>query len=112
MKKKVAQQLQDVPHVYTQWTPFVVSVVEELLKGKLKEVEYLGGPNIKKEEKIGGVFIYIVGGVTFSEANAVVGLRKKYPETSFYLGGTHLLNTAGFIGESFNLTKGHRSFEA
>ena len=39
------------------------------------------------------MFIYIVGGVTFSEARIVKELREKYPDTEFYIGGSHVLHS-------------------
>lgn len=40
MKKKVQQHFQEIPNVYTQYRPYVETLFDECMKGKLKESEY------------------------------------------------------------------------
>ena len=41
LKKKVQQHFKDIPNVYTQYRPHVESLIEDVLKGRLKESEYV-----------------------------------------------------------------------
>lgn len=42
------------------------------------------------------MFLYIIGGVTYAEARITKELRAKYPDTQFYIGGTHLLHAVKY----------------
>lgn len=43
------------------------------------------------------IFIYMIGGVTYAEARIVRELRLKYPDTQFFIGGSHTLHSVGYV---------------
>ena len=93
MKKRVTQHFKDIPNVYTQYKPYAETLFEDAMKGKLKETEYVptdSRANTKIKQQT--VFLFFIGGITFAEARVVKELRIKYPDTEFYLGGSHLLH--------------------
>ena len=93
IKKKVTQHFKDIPNVYTQFRPYAETLFEEAMKGKLKETEYVPTDSrVNTKIKQHTIFLYFIGGITFAESRVVKELRLKYPDTEFYLGGSHLLH--------------------
>lgn len=76
--KKMIKGLRGVENIYTQHTPLLGEIVEELLRGKLREQSYpyLGG--IQLRDKPQEVIVYMVGGLTYEESAVVYQLNSKY----------------------------------
>ncbi|KXS13498.1 Sec1-like protein [Gonapodya prolifera JEL478] len=88
--------LKGVDNVYTQHQPHLVGVVDELIKGRLKEQMYPfleGGMRDKPQD----IIIFIVGGATYAEARAVTQLNATTPGVRIVLGGTFIHNSRSFL---------------
>jgi vacuolar protein sorting-associated protein 45 len=81
-----------VENIYTQHTPHLVTTLQLLMKGKLKDqlFPFLEGNTRDKPQD---VIIFMIGGVTYAEARAVNQLNTSNSGTRFILGGTDIHNT-------------------
>jgi len=88
--------LRGVENVYTQHKPALSYILDALLKRSLKTSLYPyidGTPESKAHDDI---FIFIIGGVTFEEADAVFNFNKDN-DVRFFLGGSCIHNSTTFI---------------
>ena len=91
--------LKGVDNVYTQHQPHVSSIVDQLLKGKLKESEYPFHSQVPvidcKNAK--DIIVVITGGVTYEESRAVAALNASFPGIRVFLGGNGILNSKLYL---------------
>ena len=89
-KNMFKQAFKDVPNVYTQHQPHILTLLDQINKAKLKESEY---PTIKSpaafNTKPNEVIFFMIGGVTFEEAREVALINNQ----AVFLGGTTIHNT-------------------
>lgn len=110
MTRRLIKGLQGVENIYTQHVPWIKSVAEDLLKGKLKETQFpyfnvssgRGGgssgpsdPNFRPSE----VIIFVVGGVTYEESLAIHNINRAENRLCVLLGGTAIHNMKSFLEE-------------
>lgn len=92
--------LKGVENVYTQHSPWLETVLQNLIKGKLKDQQYPfvegGGTTRDKPQDI---IVFMVGGVTYEEAKMTAALNESTPGVRIVLGGTHVHNSATFLEE-------------
>jgi len=90
--------LKGVENVYTQHTPRLESTLQNLIKGRLKELQYpfLEGHTRDKPQDI---IVFMVGGVTYEEAKMVAQVNASVPSVRVVLGGTTVHNSATFLEE-------------
>lgn len=79
-------------------------MVEQLLKGKLRETSYpFLGNNFRDRPQ--EIIIFIIGGITYEETCAINNINKAYSgNIKVIIGGTHLHNFKSFIDEVLSLT--------
>uniref|UniRef100_A0A2R5LE34 Vacuolar protein sorting-associated protein 45 n=1 Tax=Ornithodoros turicata TaxID=34597 RepID=A0A2R5LE34_9ACAR len=100
--KKVIKGLKGVENIYTQHTPLVHEVVDELLRGRLKEASYPYIPkysSIESSARFQDVIVFVAGGVTYEESLAVYRLNLANPGAKVVLGGTIVHNFTSFLDE-------------
>ncbi len=108
--------------MYTQHTPLLTQIFEALVRGRLKDLDFpfidrgrpASTPPAGKAPRL--VVVFIVGGTTYAEARAVAELnaagarQEGWPAgITFLLGGTHVLNSAGFMSDLNHLVEGQRA---
>jgi hypothetical protein len=102
----VLKGLQGVENVYTQHAPHIAEVLDQLLKGRLKETSYPfveGGTKDRPQD----VIVFMIGGGTYEEAKTVSVLAGTSAGVRMVFGGTCMHNSASFlatlqdIGEKF-----------
>ncbi|UYV72688.1 VPS45 [Cordylochernes scorpioides] len=100
MTQRVFKGLKGVENVYTQHEPVIKEVLEDLLKGRLREqlYPYLGSV---QPHRLQEVIVFVIGGVTYEESLTVLNLRKQIPGSKIYLGGTSIHNFKSFLEELF-----------
>eukprot|EP00761_Pharyngomonas_kirbyi_P008048 gb/GECH01008059.1/.p1 GENE.gb/GECH01008059.1/~~gb/GECH01008059.1/.p1 ORF type:complete len:565 (+),score=149.91 gb/GECH01008059.1/:1-1695(+) len=98
LMKHFTEGLNDVPNMLTQHKPVLHNVLEQAIKGKLKESHYSSVSETSKE-KHADIIVFMVGGTTYEEAVTVHEMRKKYPGVRIVLGGTTIHNSTSFIRE-------------
>jgi vacuolar protein sorting-associated protein 45 len=124
--------LSGVSNVYTQHQPYVVSLLSELAKGKLKTTAFpYTGNDPGAGVRYGTVIVFIVGGVTFEEAAKVGAVNSgslnitgsgsgpssfvsgaagsAVPPFRVILGGTNVLNSSNFVAELMSMRDGGSS---
>ena len=102
--KKLLKGFKDVENIYTQHTPLLMSTLEAVLKGKLKDTQFqLATPqNVERPQDI---IVFMVGGVTYEETLAVSNLNKtSQGAVRIVIGGTHIHNCRSFLNEVLHAT--------
>ena len=97
--KKVIKGLKEVENIYTQHTPVLKDILEELCRNKLKaqHYPYLGGPQII--EKPREILVFMIGGATYEESLVVHQLNESLTDTRIILGSSRIHNTESFLKE-------------
>lgn len=108
--KRIFKDLKGVENVYTQHSPALKDILEELMKGRLKETSYpfLHSPhgNSPPNRRVQDVIVFMVGGTTYEESLTVHMLNKSFPGVRFVLGGTTVHNSTSFLEEVSLCTHG------
>ncbi|KAL9623299.1 MAG: hypothetical protein Q9160_002406 [Pyrenula sp. 1 TL-2023] len=92
--------LKGVENVYTQHSPRLEVTLQNLIKGRLKELQYPfleGGGHTR--DKPQDIVVFMVGGVTYEEAKMVAQVNASSPGVRVVLGGTGIHNSATFLEE-------------
>ncbi|KAL8434226.1 hypothetical protein Efla_001991 [Eimeria flavescens] len=115
-KSSIAKGLQGVTNVYTQHKSLLYSVVDSLIRGKLKETTYPlltahqpGGAlssSASPKEKLQTVVVFVVGGATYEEERDMDELSRATGVTVI-LGGSTMLNSRSFLADVSQLIRGH-----
>jgi vacuolar protein sorting-associated protein 45 len=82
----------------------VKELIEQLIKGKLRETSYpFLGNNFRDRPQ--EIIVFIIGGITYEETLAVNNINKAYSgNIKVIIGGTNLHNFKSFIDEVLSLT--------
>ncbi|KAI8803403.1 Sec1-like protein [Cladochytrium replicatum] len=97
--KTIIKGLKGVENVYTQHQPALVSTIEALIKGRLKDSSY---PFIDSStrDRPQDIIVFIIGGVTYAEAREITKLNDaNNPSVRIVLGGTTVHNSSSFVRE-------------
>ncbi|KAE8349043.1 Sec1-like protein [Aspergillus coremiiformis] len=92
--------LKGVENVYTQHSPRLEATLQNLIKGRLKELQYPlleGGGHIR--DKPQDIIIFMVGGATYEEAKMVAQVNASSPGVRVVLAGTSIHNSMSFLEE-------------
>ncbi|CAH1796939.1 unnamed protein product [Owenia fusiformis] len=97
--KKFFKGLKGVENVYTQHKPYVIELLDDIIKGKLREASYpyLGTSQLKDRPQ--DIVVFIIGGTTYEEAYAIHKLNRETPGVRVVLGSTSIHNTKSFFDE-------------
>jgi vacuolar protein sorting-associated protein 45 len=104
--KRLLKGLKGIDNIYTQHSPLVKDLVEQLIKGKLKEASYpfLDNRNNMKERPQ-EIIVFIIGGITFEETAAIQSINKAYAgNIKIICGGTYIHNFKTFQREVLSLS--------
>ena len=92
--------LKGVENVYTQHSPRLEATLQNLIKGRLKELQYPfleGGGHTR--DKPQDIIVFMVGGTTYEEAKMVAQVNASSPGVRVVLGGTCIHNSTTFLEE-------------
>ncbi len=99
-RERFSRGLKGVENVYTQHSPRLESVLQDLIKGRLSQSLYPfvegGGQTRDKPQDI---IVFLVGGTTYEEAKMVAQINASSPGVRVVLGGTTVHNSASFLEE-------------
>lgn len=104
--------LKGVQNVYTQHSPRLEVTLQNLIKGRLREVQYpfLEGAGHTRD-KPQDVVVFMVGGTTYEEARMVAQVNASSPGIRVVLGGTSVHNSESFLDEVKDAVGGWRGEE-
>lgn len=92
--------LKGVENVYTQHSPRLEMILQDLVKGRLKDSIFPfvegGGQTRDKPQDI---IVFMVGGTTYEEARVVTQINASTPGIRIVLGGTTIHNSSTFLDE-------------
>jgi vacuolar protein sorting-associated protein 45 len=101
-----------IENVYTQHKTMVHSLVDQILKGKLKDSSYPFMESRRRQsgglkERPNDVLVFVVGGATYEEARDVRNLNAQFANSgqSGVLGGTNVLNSKMFLADLAQLRR-------
>uniref|UniRef100_A0A7S0GVR4 Vacuolar protein sorting-associated protein 45 n=1 Tax=Amorphochlora amoebiformis TaxID=1561963 RepID=A0A7S0GVR4_9EUKA len=102
LKSVFSGGLSEIENVYTRYKPILSSVLDTLLKGNLSVQDYpymdqVGSSNVDN------VFVFVIGGVTYSEAALVAAINKSSSGCRVILGGSCIHNSTSFINDVLGL---------
>lgn len=92
--------LKGVENVYTQHSPRLEATLQNLIKGRLRELQYPfleGGGHTK--DKPQDIIIFMVGGATYEEAKTVAQVNASSPGVRVVLAATTIHNSTTFLEE-------------
>lgn len=100
-KKRIIKGLKGIENIYTQHTPILREIIEDLARGRLKvnNFPYLTEDRSQGTEKPTDIIIFMVGGTTYEEALHVDALNRSLPGVRIILGSTCIHNLASFLDE-------------
>lgn len=92
--------LKGVENVYTQHSPRLEATLQNLIKGRLKELQYpfLEGAGHTRD-KPQDIVVFMVGGCTYEEAKMVAQVNASSPGVRVVLGATNVHNSETFLDE-------------
>ncbi|KKY25468.1 putative vacuolar protein sorting-associated protein 45 [Phaeomoniella chlamydospora] len=92
--------LKGVENVYTQHSPRLEATLQNLIKGRLRELQYPfleGGGHTR--DKPQDIIVFMVGGTTYEEAKMVAQVNASVAGVRVVLGGTCVHNSTTFLEE-------------
>ncbi|CAI0395983.1 unnamed protein product [Linum tenue] len=95
--RNMARGLKGVENVYTQHQPLLFQTMENIIKGRLRDVDYPFVGNHFQQGRPQDVIIFIVGGTTYEESRSVALQNAVHTGVRFTLGGSVVLNSKRFI---------------
>jgi len=84
---------------YTQHQPLLSTLLESIVKGKLKDSAYPLASDTQSSTKPTEIIVFIVGGATFEEATKVNAFNQANPSLKVILGGSCVHNSRSFLKE-------------
>ncbi|KAH7682796.1 vacuolar protein sorting-associated protein 45 [Dioscorea alata] len=110
--RNMARGLKGVENVYTQHQPLLFQTMENITKGRLRDVDYPFIGNHFQPGRPQDVVIFIIGGTTYEEARTVALHNASNSGTRFILGGSVVLNSKRFLKDLEEAQKMSRSNSA
>lgn len=93
--KKMIKGLKGVENIYTQHSPLVADVVEELRRSRLKATNYPYLGTVQLNERPREIIVFVIGGTTYSEVLAL----QASAGTRVVLGASCVHNSQSFLRE-------------
>ncbi|KAH9397965.1 vacuolar protein sorting-associated protein 45 [Tyrophagus putrescentiae] len=97
--KKMIKGFKGVENIYTQHTPELKEIIEDLYRGKLRETSYPFLGSVLQRERPSELIVFIIGGLTYVESMVVYQLNKSLPGMKIIAGGSFIHNSASFLDE-------------
>ncbi|KAL2622932.1 hypothetical protein R1flu_003137 [Riccia fluitans] len=95
--RNMARGLKGVENVYTQHQPLLAQTIENIVRGRLRDVDYPFVGTHFQQGRPQDVVIFIIGGTTYEEARMVAVQNAAQNGTRVLLGGSVVLNSSSFI---------------
>lgn len=87
-----------VENIFTQHSPRLERVMQDLLRGRLRDVDF---PHLQEDtatqSKPQDIIIFMVGGATYEEAKVIAQLNLAHPAIRILLGSTSIHNSETFL---------------
>jgi vacuolar protein sorting-associated protein 45 len=102
--KRFMKGLQGVENIYTQHTPWMKTITEDLLKGKLRDIQFPyyargAGDAPDLNYRPSEVIVFILGGITYEESLVVHNINRLENRIAVVLAGTAMHNMSSFLDE-------------
>ncbi|KAK9885906.1 hypothetical protein WA026_013780 [Henosepilachna vigintioctopunctata] len=97
--KRFFKGLSGVDNVYTQHRPLLQEILEEIVKGKLKDNSYPSIGLSSFNNRAQDIIVFMIGGATYEESLSVHSFNRNHPGFKVLLGGTTIHNSKSFLEE-------------
>lgn len=91
--------LKGVENIYTQHSPLLKEIVEELTKNRLKTSSFPYCGTVQLNEKPREMIVFVIGGVTYEESLAIHNFNRTLPGVKIIMGSTCIHNFRSFVDE-------------
>lgn len=91
--------MKDVPNVFIQHQSYLSTVIDQVLKSKLKENEFPATAPFNPREGLTTLIVFVVGGTSYEEAKEVAMMNRNGGETTVLLGSNFVHNSVSFLAE-------------
>ncbi|CAL0327450.1 unnamed protein product [Lupinus luteus] len=95
--RNMARGLKGIENVYTQHQPLLFQTMENIVKGRLRDMGYPFVGNHFQQGRPQEVIIFVVGGTTYEESRSVALQNASNTGIRFILGGSSVLNSKSFF---------------
>ncbi|XP_043232259.1 vacuolar protein sorting-associated protein 45-like [Amphibalanus amphitrite] len=111
--KRFFKGVKGVDNIYTQHKPLLSRLLDDLLKGRLRETAYpYHSSSYSQPLRPVEVIVFMIGGVTYEESLAVHQVNSTVPGVRVLLGGTCLHNSRSFLDEVLTATQAAHALQA
>ncbi|TPP61568.1 Vacuolar protein sorting-associated protein 45 [Fasciola gigantica] len=103
LTKRLVKGLKGVDNVYTQHEPLLSEILNDLLRGKLRDTAFpflssgTSWVSVQPGQRPRTIIVFVIGGATYEEAYAVHKLNATTPDVDIILGGTFMHNSRTFL---------------
>ncbi|XP_028411218.1 vacuolar protein sorting-associated protein 45-like [Dendronephthya gigantea] len=104
LSRRLFKGLKGVENIYTQHVPLIQEILDNLIKGKLRENQfpYLGPSQLRERPQ--DIIVFMIGGITYEEVLVVHNLNKTVPGIRIVLAGSTIHNCKSFLEEVVQAT--------
>lgn len=106
MTKKFLKGLKGVENIYTQHKPLVATLLDQMVKGKLKESAYPYVGTSQLRDRPQDIIVFMIGGTTYEETLTIHNINRTTPGVRVVLGGTSVHNMTTFMEEITKANQG------
>ena len=91
--------MKNIPNVFTQHQSHLSTIIDQVLKQKLRESEFPATATFNPKEPTTSLIAFVVGGATYEEAKEIGTINLRGGETTVLLGGNFIHNSVSFLAE-------------
>jgi len=96
--KTVKSAIRGVENVYTQHQPVLSTILDSVLKGKLKDSAFPLAVTFA-QTRVSEIIVFMIGGTTYEEATKVAEFNTENSNMRVILGGSCVHNSTSFLEE-------------
>ncbi|KAF7495002.1 Vacuolar protein sorting-associated protein 45 [Sarcoptes scabiei] len=97
--KKVIKGFKGVENIYTQHKPMIKEIIEDMVRGRLKETQFPFLGTVQQRERPNEIIIFMIGGITYEESLTVYNLNQQLNGIKIIIGGSMIHNSKTFLDE-------------
>jgi len=97
--KKMIKGMKGVENIYTQHSPLVKEMAEELARGRLRTTQFPYMGTVQLQDRPRDIIIFVVGGATYEESLAIHNLNSALQGVRIVLGSSNIHNFRSFVDD-------------
>ena len=97
--KKMIKGMKGVENIYTQHSPLVKEIAEELARGRLRTTQFPYMGTVQLQDRPRDIIIFVIGGATYEESLAIHNLNSTLQGVRIILGSSNIHNFRSFVDD-------------